>query len=241
VDIILDEKERRTCATGIQVVAISDAMTKSQDDLDVNEDEGDPSINEIVEANPLAKPQKTVRLYDLGKVEMPSYDPTTESGTYLLFPYDDSVPISSVQDKVEKLVVLDIKWARQGVKMDPGIAALPKVHLDAPPAQSHFWRWHNSGAGMLSTIEAIYFAAMEITTTTDCWTEEERERLVHIMWLFALQHSVILQRSQIEQRILPFSAEEKSRQRVLRQKQKGNPPKNKKKADAEKFYKDLSF
>jgi hypothetical protein len=73
-----------------------------------------------------------------------------------------------MQDKVEKPVVLDIKWARQGVKMDLGIAAFPKMHLDAPPAQSHFGRWHNLGAGMLSTIEVIYFAAMEITTTTNC-------------------------------------------------------------------------
>jgi hypothetical protein len=38
----------------------------------------------------------------------------------------------------KKLAVLDIKWTGQGIKIDLGIAALPKVHLDALPAQRHF-------------------------------------------------------------------------------------------------------
>jgi DTW domain-containing protein YfiP len=211
IDILLGVKERRTSATGIHAAAIFAAMDSS------GGHNAETSTN-LAERLSDSKPQttsKTVRLYDLNRVEIPAYDPT-EIGTYVLFPDKSSVPITSVAGQIRKLVVLDVKWSRQGVKMDPAIESLPKVHLDAPPAQSRYWRWHNSGEGMLSTIEAIYFAAMEVATG---WTQEERERLTQIMWLFALQRSVIHVHSELEQRPSPFTEEGKHLRRVLRQKQ----------------------
>lgn len=232
IDIILDAKERRTSATGIHVVAISAAV----DDSSSSEGHKLKASTNLSEENTSdSRPQKSVCLYDLKQAKLQSYEPF-EKGTYVLFPDKGSVPISSVASEIDKLIVLDIKWSKQSVKMDPTIASLPKVHLDSPPAQSHFWRWHNAGQGMLSTVEAIYFAAMEAALD---WTPAERERLIHIMWLFALQRSVVHVQSELEQRPPPFTEEGKEIQRVLRKLQFGNPPK-KKLEEEEKFYKDLS-
>ena len=44
---------------------------------------------------------------------------------------------------------------------------------------------------MLSTIKAVYCAAMEITRDDDSWSEETRDDLIQVLWLFDLQHSII--------------------------------------------------
>lgn len=219
IDILLDKKERKTSSTGIQLFSIFSAIHSS-----CSPSEGTTKR----ESNP------QVRLYDLGRERVPPYEPE-EAGTYVLFPDKGSVPITSVAGDIRKLVVLDIKWTRQNVKVDPGITSLPKVHLESPPAKSRFWRWHNCGEGMLSTIEAIYFAAMEVTA--GLWTPEERERLIQMMWLFALQHAVIHHRSELESRPTPFSEEGKEIRREMRTRQTRNPPK--KKSEPGQFYKDL--
>jgi hypothetical protein len=200
IDVILDVKERKTSATGIQLVSFANALEYRREKLG------------------MGKSETSVVLYDLEKTSFPEYSPE-EEGVYVLFPTEDSVPISSVSPS--KLVVLDIKWNKQdSVKNNPKIAHLPKVHLDSPPAQSHFWRWHNEGRGMLSTIEAVYFAAMEVTRDDNSWSQEARDDLVHMLWLFALQHSIIHARNEMEKRVLPFTEEGKETQRVLRNQQK---------------------
>lgn len=204
LDVILDVKERRTSATGIQVVTVANAVKTRRSELALEE------------------PTTSVVLHDLARSKIPHYGEGGEmDGAYVLFPAADSVPISTVSPK--KLIVLDIKWNKQTVTLDPEIARLPKVHLTSPPASSKYWRWHNAGQGMLSTIEAVYFAAMEVTDGV--WTEPERGELLDLMWLFAIQRSVIHQKSEEEERLLPFSDEGKAERRALREKQKGNPPK----------------
>lgn len=194
IDLILCDNERKTSSTGVSLAAIAKAVDVQREKLNLKQPD-----------------DKVLTLYDLGKTTMPNYSEQSD-GVYVLFPAKDSVPISSVSPT--KLVVLDIKWTKQTVKFHPEINKLPKVHLDNPPAESHFWRWHNSGKGMLSTIEAVYFATME--TSRDTWSPEQRDGLLHMMWLFALQHSVIHKKSEMEQRPQPFSEEGKQRHRRLR-------------------------
>jgi hypothetical protein len=192
-----------------------------------------------------------------------------EEGTYVLFPQEGkSVPISAVAHKIKRLVVLDIKWTRSfnvqlfsadhhkimvstpseagGGKCYNPLASLkdlPFVHLEYPPQNSNFWRWHNRGVGMVSTIEAIYFAAREASVALqqrrDIGEEEkgvddsnygqqgcieecdDDENFVDILWLFALQRSIVRERSLQEGRPIAFSEEAKAMARALR---KQDPP-----------------
>ena len=102
------------------------------------------------------------------------YDDTET--TYVLFPSSNSIPIGEVASKIKKLIVIDCKWSTTGgmkgmdvlAKVDGGKYSnfherYQFVRLDSPPSHSLFWRWHHfDGHGMLSTIEAIYFAALEV-------------------------------------------------------------------------------
>ena len=185
VHIVFDKKERRSSSTGMQLMSIYNSMTMKRqnqlsqnssrdkdDNVSTNSDDGIEKediicnkMNETSFADGQNNKDFVVEFYDLGRVEMPKYDDDNDDqdGVYVLFPdKDSSVPIESVSSKIQTLVVLDMKWSSQLVKEDPGIRTLPKVHLTNPPSSSHFWRWHNSGQGMVSTIEAIYFAAMEV-------------------------------------------------------------------------------
>jgi hypothetical protein len=215
----------------VQIAAVSSALASTLFCPNSKFSDGDPesSLSETLESvcssqiedkkkprdeNMHSSRSKSVRVFSLeDNNNIPSYDinPTDEK-VYLLFPAEDSVSIVTV-GKIDRLVVLDIKWTRQN--KDSRFTALPTVHLDSPPSKSHFWRWHNSGDGMLSTIEAVYFAAMDVTK--NCWTTLERLRLINIMWLFSLQHSIINKRSIAEQRPVPFSEEGKAKARLLRQ------------------------
>lgn len=192
-------------------------------------------------------------------------------GTFVLFPQEGkSVPMSAVADKIKRLVVLDIKWTRSynvqlfsadhhkilvsqpkesggGKSYNPlsPLKDLPFVHLEFPPQKSHFWRWHNRGDGMLSTIEAIYFAAREVFAALeqqqrdfemkkiaqknrqphhglddddgdDYDENNSKDALIDILWLFALQRSIIQERSLREGRPVAFSEEAKELARALR-------------------------
>ncbi len=196
--------------------------------------------------------------------ENPSVE-TYDDGTYVLFPQEGkSVPISAVANKIKRLVVLDIKWSRSynvklfsedhhkilvsspsegggGKSYNPlaPLKDLPFVHLEYPPKNSNFWRWHNRGAGMLSTIEAIYFAAREASVAlrhqqdigeseidgyerksyqqSDVDYVDKDNDCVDILWLFALQRSIIQKRSIEEGRPVAFSEEAKAMARALRE------------------------
>jgi len=199
--------------------------------------------------------QKTAKL-SICNTQKEHHDAVTkevEEGTYVLFPQEGkSVPISSVANRIKRLVVLDIKWTRSynvqlfsadhhknlvsqssegggGKSYNPlaPLKDLPFVHLEFPPQNSHFWRWHNRGVGMLSTIEALYFAAREVSVAQQqirgigeddaghnmC---NDDKSFVDILWLFALQRSIIEERSLQEGRPVAFSEEAKAMARALR-------------------------
>ena len=182
VTFILDD--RRNTATGVGAAALLSAS---------------PSYH------------KPVHVYDRERDEIPeSFD--ENEGTYLLFPGPHSVPLSSIVNNLQTLVLLDCKWRKTSVRLEPSIASLPQVHLDAPPSQSFYWRWHLSGKGRVSTVEALYYAACQVDPSS-------MERHVHLLWLFALQRQSISKwyaREEQKERVLPFTEDGKEYQRSLR-------------------------
>lgn len=158
---------------------------------------------------------------------IPSYSNT--AGTYILFPSPQSVPMSSVSESLENLVVLDCKWTQSSIRLHPSLAKLPQVHLDGPARPSLFWRWHNAGPGMLSTAEAIYYAAFALTEE-----DVHRRELVYLLWLFGMQRETIRRSSHYDSaekrsvRPLPFTDEGKSFQRSIRDRSllQGKAPSN---------------
>lgn len=128
------------------------------------------------------------------------------SHTYVLFPCEDSVPISSVND-IDTLVVLDCKWTKT-VPAESLVSNLPRVHLSNPPRQSHFWRSHTAQQGCLSTIEAIYHAAVEL--------DPNNLNLVHLLWLFGRQRAAIQAQGPWKGRSMPYTEGGKEAMRALR-------------------------
>jgi hypothetical protein len=209
--IVLGWKERRSSSSGIHIMAIRNMMDETA------------SATPGKDNHPPEWWQNT-ELYDINKGEpLPSYS-SVQNSTFVLFPQKGkSVPISSVAHKIERLIIMDVKWTRVGiVQLHPQLAKLQTVHLEYPPTQSRFWRWHKKGEGMLSTMEAIYFAAIEMAAACG-WSAEERERIIHVMWLFALQRRGIIRQQRSNKHgnatgPLPFSTEGKDKQRSARMK-----------------------
>jgi DTW domain len=184
VDIVLDD--RRSVSTGIHLATLLNSMAP-------NRTRNTRSLR--------------FRLFDVEFGDpIPDYQHDDKHDNYLLFPCPGSVPLSSIampprialgdsttgsmREKALRLVVLDCKWARRGVRLHPALATLQKVHLDDPPSQSHYWRWHNSGAGMLSTIEAVYYAAWQVGDALG-WPIERMKCLAELFWLFRFQRESI--------------------------------------------------
>lgn len=73
--------------------------------------------------------------------------------------YDAEVlPEMTCQDleQVTTLVFIDCPWQKAPVILqDPKLVGLRRVKLASPPTQSKFWRYHQAGAGCVSTIEGI--------------------------------------------------------------------------------------
>jgi hypothetical protein len=86
------------------------------------------------------------------------------------------------------------------------------------PNESQFWRWHSAGKGKLSTIEAIYYSAWELSRD---WSLTDRQKLVHLFWIFRLQRNIIqdkhakglVRHDQRRPKAPPFSIEQKEYQR----------------------------
>jgi hypothetical protein len=209
VHILLDD--RPASSTGVQVMTILKAIDDQEEEVTTTRTTNDDDI------------ERRAALYDFDKDEIPPYENVElYSGTYLLFPTKDSVPLSSVvrDSKIMTLVVLDCKWSHSRLRFHPSVQTLPKVHLDTPPQQSHYWRWHNAGPGMLSSVEALYFAAWQVTDSLG-WTLEEKKRLIHLLWIFGLQRTVIVRRYAKGDDFgctphLPFTEEAKEFRRKLR-------------------------
>jgi DTW domain len=213
VDIVLND--RRSSATGVQLKTVMRAV-------------------ETTLMQTAATATTSCELYDLDQGDaLPDYSNHTE-GTFLLFPGEDSKPLSSlVNDSVgskpvvKKLVVLDCKWSKSSDRFHPSLLNLPRVHLDRVPKHSYYWRWHNAGEGMLSTIEAIYFSAWQVAIVRPDFSISDRDNLVYMLWLFGLQREII-QTKYREGKVrrykhetgVPFSEDAKEFQRSLRAKQR---------------------
>ena len=163
--------DRRNVATGVHAKVLSQGLHASQ------------TTNSNSES-------KVVEIFDIERL-----DPLPKSypeNSYVLFPSDDSIPLESVRDNVNTLVLLDCKWTKSSSRQHPRLAALPRVHLTNPALTSYYWRWHSAGKGCLSTIEAIYEAAKEVEPQSD-WTPW--------LWLFAIQRAAAGGVSENEKRI----------------------------------------
>lgn len=168
VDIILDD--RRSSSTGIQAATM------------------------VRTANGPAK--DSLRIFDIEQDAIPKYEEVSqEEGTFLLFPGGSSKPLTSVLKTtgIKKLVVLDCKWSKPSIRLNPSIASLPRVHLDCATSQSYYWRYHNAGEGMVCTIEALYYAAWQAAEIQK-WSLEEQKSLTSMMWIFGHQREAIRRR-----------------------------------------------
>lgn len=171
--------------------------------------------------------ESALKAYD----ESPNDD--NKKSTYFLFPCPgESVPLQEVSEKVKTLIVLDCKWTKSGVwRRSNRLRNIPKVHLSNPPKESHFWRWHNAGEGMMSTIEAIYYAAFEVYQNKrknlslvesaaqsqqleECFMDEQN--LIHLLWLFGQQRMATLDQAKNEGKAAPCCEDGKEIQRALR-------------------------
>jgi DTW domain len=215
VDIILSD--RRISATGVQLYTILTSMKRSSLRF--------PDDGSCVEESH----STNCRLFDLERhEEIPQYSDAQTDGTFLLFPGTASEPLSSMVDDngislVKRLVVLDCKWSCSSIRFHPSLVAMPHVHLDRIPKHSYFWRWHNAGDNMLSTIEAVYYSAWDVATTQPDVTDTDRERMVYILWLFGLIREIIQNRysegkvqSFIHPPAVPFLESSKEFYRLLR-------------------------
>lgn len=159
--------DRRTSSTGLHAyMLLSESNHNKDHQLTVS---GSTEYDE----------DERVRLFDLerGK-DLPDYSKQKDrKTTFILFPSKDSIPLSDVAHNVSRLIVMDCKWTRTNPNYimskfnsqegDDDVI-IKKVHLSNPPSSSHYWRWHNAGEGMISTIEAVYCAAWEIEMSRRC-------------------------------------------------------------------------
>lgn len=212
--IILDD--RRGSSTGIHAVAL---LEKEQQEIEID-------------SRASAAELGSVKLVDVTNDEIPNYQ--DGDGTFILFPSPgESVPIETVATEINTLVALDCKWTKTSIHRKKALSQLPKVHLSSPPERSYYWRWHNMGPGMISTIEAIYYAAYEVSqiksqqsietnvssqyASTD---ETDQNNLLDLLWLFGHQRAATLKSAKKAGKPPPGTDEGKEAQRELR-KQKG--------------------
>lgn len=225
VDIVLND--RRVSSTGVQFHSIISSMTQNTSDNYSGDKIGTAESLNIT----------TCRLFDVERnEEIPNYSDQCTEGTFLLFPGPTSQPLSSIVNEagvsmVKRLVVLDCKWSKSSIRFHPHLTSLPQVHLDFVPKHSYFWRWHNAGESMLSTIEAIYYAAWDVSTTRPDITVDDRHNMVNILWLFGLIRKIIQTRydegkvqSFIHPPAVPFLETSKEFYRLLRRQTKGKKP-----------------
>mmetsp|Transcript_25602 Transcript_25602/g.48808 ORF Transcript_25602/g.48808 Transcript_25602/m.48808 type:complete len:415 (+) Transcript_25602:143-1387(+) len=239
--IVLDD--RRGSATGLHAVALLnerkglEEKNNCQEVEDISQTESDVHNTN---ANSCDEPShlRSLKLIDLANGdEIPKYR-RDDATTFLLFPSPgESVPLESVASKVQTLVVLDCKWTKNKrfFRKNQELSTLQKVHLSSPPQESYYWRWHNAGPGMISTIEAMFYAAYEVSRQKyQCLLESnqkmsptdsnnyliDQNNLIHLLWLFGHQRATTFKAAQNEGVPAPWSDEEKARQREMR-KQKG--------------------
>ncbi len=262
LDVILNDRRRSSSGFhAIVLLGASQQQSQSQSQSrEEHEEEGQKREKFDINGNDFCRKKRkcVTRLIDVKEGdEIPYYNrrnnnidirdkdkqDEVDDTAFLLFPSKHSIPISKVVSKIKKLVVLDCKWTKTSIiqKM-PQLqhGSIRHVHLDEQfvPKESYFWRWHNAGSGMCSTLEAIYFAALEVyalTKRNDDFDSSERNDdnnseisndgdfdLLPLMWLFAIQRLATVRTAKREGKPDPFTKEGKEYQRALRRTIKGS-------------------
>ena len=223
LDVILSD--RRRSATGFHALVLIEASRNNNDQSEAIGDLIDPNdTREILHKNTFTTVDDHVRLFDIKNgASLPNYEDNGE--IFVLFPSKTSKPLSSVATQVRRLVVLDCKWTKVGTQQQiKEISHLPQVHLDESmiPSTSYFWRWHNAGSNCISTLEAIYYAALQVSKETFGLTKCNHHSLIHLMWLFGIQRALTSYNAERRGKEKPFSKEGKEQQRSLRRTIKGS-------------------
>ncbi len=218
LDIILDDKKRSS--SGFLAMVMLKASENCRKERRNSETHGLNGGTETGNKDTIHNDINfTTRLIDTVEgQDIPDYVQNSKnSDTYLLFPSDRSISLSSVSINIKKLVVLDCKWTKTSIIKSPQLHNLQQVHLDGDfiPRESYFWRWHNAGEGRCSTLEAIYFAALQVAISKNL-DKQNIENLIYVMWLFGIQRGSTIKTAIKERKPNPFSLEGKELQRSYR-------------------------
>ncbi|KAJ0392373.1 hypothetical protein P43SY_011877 [Pythium insidiosum] len=141
--------------------------------------------------------------------------------------HSETMPEMTAEDlsKVNTLVFIDCPWQKAPVILqDPKLEGLRCVKLATPPAQSKFWRYHQAGAGCVSTIEAIQLMLEDYTKAMNAASlplraGSESTDLSDLLFFFKLLYSHIAEtyeKDPRQNRKPPMDEHEKERQRMLR-------------------------
>lgn len=82
----------------------------------------------------------------------------TRENTVVVYPTPDAEVMAELPrealEGIRNMVFIDTPWQKAPVVLlDPALAGLRCVKLAKPPLESNFWRYHQAGAGCVSTIE----------------------------------------------------------------------------------------
>lgn len=104
----------------------------------------------------LIQPLLDLAQYSIAESSELSSNTPSKPGHYLLFPAEDSQPISTLEQKITHLWVIDGTWqeAQKMLKQSPWLKSLPKISITA--ATSQFVLRRNQQG--LATMEAIEWA-----------------------------------------------------------------------------------
>lgn len=227
--IILDD--RRGSATGLHAVA----LLNNEGEMSTQPDDNSVVLVDVANGGIIPNYSRCDQSVDDNSTTTAAATNNEQSDTaFLLFPSPgDSVPIESVACKMETLVVLDCKWTKSSLyRKNANLSKLKKVHLTNPPSNTYYWRWHNAGSGCVSTIEAIFYAAMEVSQLKSKQNSidqsasiednlAERNNLIHLLWLFGHQRAATFKAAERDGIPAPGSEQGKELARSLR-KQKGD-------------------
>ncbi|DAZ97035.1 TPA: hypothetical protein N0F65_012904 [Lagenidium giganteum] len=163
---------------------------------------------------------------DPEKQPLPTY---SAEDTFVVYPTNQSetLPTMAVDDlkKMKTLVFIDCPWQKApAIMSDASLAHLRCVKLAKPPAESKFWRYHQAGAGCVSTIEAIQLMLQEYVEAMKQHELPLREgaeetNLDDLLFFFHLLYSTITERYESDPKMFrkpPMDEAEKERQRELR-------------------------
>ncbi|OQS05521.1 hypothetical protein THRCLA_02371 [Thraustotheca clavata] len=173
-----------------------------------------------------------------------AYDP---SKCVVVYPSNDALVLEELDDlaSIDTLIFIDCPWQKgPAILNDSSISHLRSVKLAKPPLHSKFWRYHSSGEGCISTIEAVYLMLEEYSAA--CHARDiplsSTDNVADLLYFFHMIHDVILEthksnpNRQLER--APMSEEEKNRQRIMRsQKELG---KKRKRENKEEYMKKIA-